>query len=79
MVQACVLAQLLSHIDVQRSHGGLAGLFRKLERAEEERKEVGVVGYQISPVSLESLFLHMVRRAQSEAARDEVGAHHHHD
>ncbi|KAJ1035306.1 hypothetical protein NDA13_000726 [Ustilago tritici] len=56
--------------------GGVAGLFRKLERAEEQRKEVGVVGYQISPVSLESLFLHIVRRAQSEAAKDEVGAHH---
>ncbi|SYW74956.1 related to ATP-binding cassette, sub-family A [Ustilago bromivora] len=58
--------------------GGVAGLFRKLERAKEQRKEVGVVGYQISPVSLESLFLHIVRRAQSEAAKDEVGAHHRH-
>ena len=51
----------------------VAGLFRKLEQAREAREEVGVVGYQISPVSLESLFLQIVRRAQSEAARDEVG------
>ena len=59
---------------------GIAGLFRTLEERETERREVGVVGYQISPVSLESLFLHIVRKAQSAAGRDEIGAHHdHHD
>ncbi|CDW98767.1 hypothetical protein, partial [Sporisorium scitamineum] len=54
----------------------VAVLFRKLERAEVEREEAGVVGYQISPVSLESLFLQIVRKAQSDAARDEIGKHH---
>lgn len=54
----------------------VAGLFRKLEQAKEDRERVGVVGYQISPVSLESLFLQIVRKAQSDAARDEIGKHH---
>ncbi|TKY84527.1 hypothetical protein EX895_006429 [Sporisorium graminicola] len=55
----------------------VAELFRTLERAKVEREEAGVVGYQISPVSLESLFLQIVRQAQSEAARDEIGRHQH--
>ncbi|SJX63695.1 related to ATP-binding cassette, sub-family A [Sporisorium reilianum f. sp. reilianum] len=54
----------------------VAALFRTLERAGAEREAAGVVGYQISPVSLESLFLQIVRRAQSDAARDEIGRHH---
>ncbi|KAF6766833.1 ABC transporter-like protein [Kalmanozyma brasiliensis GHG001] len=54
----------------------VAGLFRKLELAKSEREQAGVVGYQISPVSLESLFLQIVRQAQSDAARDEIGRHH---
>ncbi|SNX85939.1 related to ATP-binding cassette, sub-family A [Melanopsichium pennsylvanicum] len=56
----------------------VAHVFRKLELAKVERDEAGVVGYQVSPVSLESLFLQIVRKAQSDAARDEIGKHHHH-
>lgn len=54
----------------------VAGLFARLEAAKAEREEAGVVGYQISPVSLESLFLQIVRQAQSDAAKDEIGRHH---
>ncbi|PWN47688.1 hypothetical protein IE53DRAFT_390183 [Violaceomyces palustris] len=44
-------------------------IFSRLEAAEAERASVGVKGYQISPVSLESLFLHIVRRELEEKAR----------
>lgn len=53
----------------------VSSLFRKLEQASQEREQAGIVGYQISPVSLESLFLQIVRQAQSAAARDEIGRH----
>ncbi|PWZ02442.1 hypothetical protein BCV70DRAFT_145 [Testicularia cyperi] len=54
----------------------IATLFRKLERARAEREAVGITAYQISPVSLESLFLDIVRKSQSVAAKDEIGRHH---
>lgn len=53
----------------------VAALFAKLERARVECEQAGVIGYQISPVSLESLFLHIVRKAQSDAATNEIGRH----
>ncbi|SPO27963.1 related to ATP-binding cassette, sub-family A [Ustilago trichophora] len=60
-------------LDEQES---VAGMFRKLEQARRQREEAGIRGYQISPVSLESLFLQIVRQAQSDAAKDEIGQHH---
>ena len=51
----------------------VADIFAKLERAHHERARAGVLGYSVAPVSLESLFLHIVRKAQSHAAADEMG------